>query len=552
MMSEQTLSRRRVIQSAVVGAGAVAASSLMPGATSFPSQGAAAQEVDDRGILIMNGSGTGTMPENFNPLITDARVWLYDGLVRFDEEMNPIPDLAESWEISEDGTVYTFKLRENVKFHDGTAMTADDVLYTAQLTLDENINSPYRGKFIIDGEPVVWEKIDDHTVQATLPKPFGPFLAKLSRADEIFFTILPKHIMEQCTDMQSCSINLQPVGTGPYKFVEYIPDQRLVLEAHDDYFQGRPAVKQVVRLAFPNEQSALAALKSGEIDITHLREAGNVTAAEEDPNITVHRYDSNWIFAGRMNMTSPILQDKAVREAIAHAIDRENLMKAAVSPTATVGNSPISIGWAASPDVSVFDYDAEKSKTLLEEAGWTGEGIRQKDGTPLSITVTIYPDYAAPDIAAGMQQFLQQVGIELNINQLEYANFETEVYENKNFDIYLDWQGFGVDPDIASRWSTSTAEEGTYLANPSNYSNPEVDAALEAAAIALTQEERAQHLREAQNLITADVPAVWLYLWQAQQATGPNVGGLSLPASTADMDNSGIFREPWKVTSARK
>jgi peptide/nickel transport system substrate-binding protein len=551
-MSEQTLSRRRVIQSAVVGAGAVAASSLMPGATSFPSQGAAAQEVDDRGILIMNGSGTGTMPENFNPLITDARVWLYDGLVRFDEEMNPIPDLAESWEISEDGTVYTFKLRENVKFHDGTAMTADDVLYTAQLTLDENINSPYRGKFIIDGEPVVWEKIDDHTVQATLPKPFGPFLAKLSRADEIFFTILPKHIMEQCTDMQSCSINLQPVGTGPYKFVEYIPDQRLVLEAHDDYFQGRPAVKQVVRLAFPNEQSALAALKSGEIDITHLREAGNVTAAEEDPNITVHRYDSNWIFAGRMNMTSPILQDKAVREAIAHAIDRENLMKAAVSPTATVGNSPISIGWAASPDVSVFDYDAEKSKTLLEEAGWTGEGIRQKDGTPLSITVTIYPDYAAPDIAAGMQQFLQQVGIELNINQLEYANFETEVYENKNFDIYLDWQGFGVDPDIASRWSTSTAEEGTYLANPSNYSNPEVDAALEAAAIALTQEERAQHLREAQNLITADVPAVWLYLWQAQQATGPNVGGLSLPASTADMDNSGIFREPWKVTSARK
>jgi peptide/nickel transport system substrate-binding protein len=325
-----------------------------------------------------------------------------------------------------------------------------------------------------------------------------------------------------------------------------------VLEAHDDYFQGRPAVKQVVRLAFPNEQSALAALKSGEIDITHLREAGNVTAAEEDPNVTVHRYDSNWIFAGRMNMTSPILQDKAVREAIAHAIDRENLMKAAVSPTATVGNSPISIGWAASPDVSVFDYDAEKSKTLLEEAGWTGEGIRQKDGTPLSITVTIYPDYAAPDIAAGMQQFLQQVGIELNINQLEYANFETEVYENKNFDIYLDWQGFGVDPDIASRWSTSTAEEGTYLANPSNYSNPEVDAALEAAAIALTQEERAQHLREAQNLITADVPAVWLYLWQAQQATGPNVGGLSLPASTADMDNSGIFREPWKVTSARK
>ncbi len=548
-MSGQLVSRRRLLQAGVAGAGTLAAASLIPEAASVAL--ARAAQDDERGILIIKG-GEAQFPANFNPLLDDVRVWLYDGLVRFDEEMNPIPDLAESWEISEDGTVYTFTLRNDVTFHDGTPMTADDVVYTAELTLDETVNSPYRSKFIIDGEPVVWEKIDDHTVQATLPKPFGPFLAKTSRADEIFFTILPKHILETCTDMLTCDFNMNPIGTGPYKFVEYVPDQRLVLEAHDAYHQGQPGAKQVIFAAFPNEQSALAALKSGEIDVTSLREAGNVKAAEEDPNLTVYRYDSNWIFAGRINMGNPILQEKAVREAIAHAIDRENLMKAAVSPTATVGNSPISIGWAASPEAPVFEYDPEKAKALLEEAGWTGDGIRQKDGQPLSIGITIYPDYAAPDIAAGMQQFLQQVGIELKINQLEYATFETEVYENKNFDIYLDWQGFGVDPDIASRWLTSTAEEGTYLANPSNYSNPEVDAALEAAAIALTQEERAQHLWEAQNLLTADVPAIWLYLWQAQMAAGPNVDGLSLPASTADMDNTGIFREPWKVTSARK
>lgn len=547
-VSEQGVSRRRLVQMGLGSAGLLAAAGRVPGVTSATLVAAAQDE--ERGVLIMSGSGS-AMPDNFNPLLTDNRVWLYDGLVRFDEEMNPIPDLAESWEISEDGTVYTFKLRDDVVFHDGTPMTADDVIYTAELTLDETLNSPYRGKFIVDGEPVVWEKIDDHTVQATLPKPFGPFLAKTSRADEIFFTILPKHILETCEDMTTCDFNLNPVGTGPFKFVEYVPGQRLVLESHDAYHQGLPGVKQVVRLAYPNEQSALAALKSGEIDVTALREAGNVKAAEGDPNLTVHRYDSNWIFAGRINMDSPVMQDKAVREAIAHAIDRENLMKAAVSPTATVGNSPISIGWAASPDVPVFGYDPEKAKSLLEEAGWTGDGIRQKDGQPLSFTLTIYPDYAAPDIAAGMQQFLLQAGIDMQINQLEYATFETEVYENKNFDMYLDWQGFGVDPDIASRWLTSTAEEGTYLANPSNYSNPEVDAALNAAAIALTQEERAQHLWEAQNLLTADVPAIWLYLWQAQMATGPNVGGLSLPASTADMDNTGIFREPWKVTSAR-
>jgi peptide/nickel transport system substrate-binding protein len=352
--------------------------------------------------------------------------------------------------------------------------------------------------------------------------------------------------------MQSCSLNQQPIGTGPFKFNEYVPDQRLVLDAHDDYHQGKPGVKQVVRLASPNEQSALAALKSGEIDVTALREAGNVKAAESDQNIKVYRYDSNWIFAGRFNMANAILQDKSVREAIAHAIDRENMVKAAVSPTATVGNSPISIGWAANPDVPVFNYDPEKSKSLLEQAGWTGDGTRQKDGKPLSLGITIYSDYAAPDIAAAMQQYLKQVGIELNINQLEQATFEDTVYKNKNFDIYLDWQGFGVDPDIASRWSTSTENAGTYLANPSSYSNPKVDAALAAASTALTQDERRQHLWEAQTLLTADVPCVWLYLWQAQMAVGPNVGGLSLPASTADMDNTGIFREPWKVTSTRQ
>ena len=547
-VSENSVSRRRLVQMTIGGAGLIAAAGQLPGVTSV-GMVAAAQDAE-RGTLIIKG-GESQFPDNFNPLLDDVRVWLYDGLVRFDEEMNPIPDLAESWEVSEDGTVYTFKLRDGVVFHDGTPLSADDVIYTAQLTLDETVNSPFRGKFIIDGEPVVWEKIDDLTVQATLPKPFGPFLAKTSRADEIFFAILPKHILEACEDIATCDFNLNPVGTGPYKFVEYVPDQRLVLESHDAYFQGLPGAKQVVFLSFPNEQSALAALKSGEIDVSSLREAGNVKAAEEDSNLKVYRYDSNWIFAGRMNMDSPVLQDKAVREAIAHAIDRENLMKAAVSPTATVGNSPISIGWAASPDVPVFGYDLEKAKSLLEEAGWTGDGIRQKDGQPLSFTLSIYPDYAAPDIAAGMQQFLLQAGIDMQINQMEFATFETEVYENKNFDMYLDWQGFGVDPDIASRWLTSTAEEGTYLANPSNYSNPDVDTALNAAAIALTQEERAKYLWEAQNLLTADVPAIWLYLWQAQMATGPNVDGLSLPASTADMDNTGIFREPWKVTSAR-
>ncbi len=511
---------------------------------------AAAQD-DPRGTLIMRGSAS-SFPLTFNPLLNDTRIWLFDGLVRFDKDVKPIPDLAESWTISADGLVYTFKLRQNVTFHDGKPMTADDVVFTAQLTLDEKINSPYRSKFVIDGKPVVWAKVDVYTVTATLPSPSGSFLAKCSRADEIFFCILPKHLLEGVTDMTTADFNSHPIGTGPFKFVSYDTDQQVVTASHDDYHQGKPGLKQVVRLKYDAEQSALAALQSHDVDISGMREAGNVKAAEGDKSLTVKSYFSNWIFAARYNSGNPILAELPVRQAINYAIDRENLCRAAVSPTATIGNSPVSIGWAASPNVTVFNYDPEKAKSILTAAGWIGDGIREKNGKKLSVTLSIYPDYAAPDIAAGMQQLLLAIGVDLQIKQLEAATFNTEIYTNRKFDLYLDWQGFGVDPDIASRWLTATATTGSYVDNPSGYTNPQVDVELSAATVALTQADRQAHLWKAQDLLTADAPCLWLYLFEAIVAMGPGVAGFNDPGTTGDMDNSGFFMEPWKLTSARK
>lgn len=535
------------------GGAALAATTIFGGSLAddiYAANIVAAQDAGERGTLVLRAKNT---PTSFNPLLNDVRVWLYDGLIRFDEEMNPIPDLAESWTISDDGLVYTITLRKDVVFHDGTPMTADDVVFTAELTLDEKVGSAYRSKFIIDGTPVAWAKVDDYTVTATLPRPSSSFLSKLSRADEIFFCILPKHLLEGVDDMTTAEFNQKPVGTGPFKFVESVADQRLVLDAHDAYHHGTPGVGQVIRLVYANEQSAMAALKAGEIDITTLNESGNVKAADDDETLTVYRYNSNWVFAARYNFANPILQDPKVRQALAHAVDRENLVKAAISPTAVVGNSPISYGWAANPDVAVYEYDPEKAAQLLDEAGWASSGAsRQKDGTPLKLKLIFDADYGAPDLAAGIQALLGQVGVELELLQLEASTLQTTVFEDRDFDIFLGWQGFGVDPDIASRWQTvDPSASASYLDNPASYSNPDVDAAFGAAAVALTQEDRQTNLWLAQELITADCPAIWLQQWEATSAVGPNIDGLSLPPSTADMDNTGIFREPWKVTSKR-
>ena len=542
-----SVSRRSAVKGTAGLAGAVAATGF--GSDIVSAHLIPAAQAGDRGTLVIRSRA---IPENYNPLLADVRVWLYDGLVRFDADMNIVPDLAESWTTSDDGLVYTIVLRQDVVFHDGTPMTADDVIFTAELTLNEATGSAYRSKFIVNGEPVVWAKVDDYTVTVTLPQPSSSFLAKLSRADEIFFCILPKHLLEGVTDLATAEFNQNPVGTGPFKFVEYSADERLVMAAHDAYHLGTPGVAEVIRVALPQEQSALAALKAGEVDITTLNESGNVKAAEEDSTLTIHRYNSNWVFAARFNFANPILQDISVRKAITQGIDRVNLVAAAISATAMVGNSPISFGWAANPNVTIYDYDSAAAATLLDEAGWTGSSTRSKDGTDLKLRLTIDPGYGAPDLAAGIQALLGQIGIEIEIIQLESATLDTTVFEERDFDIYLGWQGFGVDPDIASRWLTVVdGANASYLDNPAGYSNPEVDAALGAAAVALTQEDRAAGLWLAQELITADCAAVWLQLWEATSAVGPNVGGLSLPPSTADMDNTGIFREPWMLTSTR-
>jgi peptide/nickel transport system substrate-binding protein len=497
-----------------------------------------------------------TVAGNFNPLLADVRLWIFNGLVRFDPDLKPIPDLAESWEISEDGLVYTFHLYKGVKFHDGVEMTADDVVYTAQLTLDEKVNSLWRSKFIVGGEPVKWEKVDDYTVRAILAEPSASFLFKCSAASNTATRILPKHILETCDDMATCDFNEHPIGTGPFKFVECVPDQRVVVEAFDDHFQGKPGLNRVVRLTYPNEQSALAALKSGELDVASLQEAGNVKVAEQDPNIDVYHYDSNWVMMARFNLVNPILKDVRVRQAISYAVDRLSLARAVIGPSVIVADSPIAVGWAANPNVRRYDYDPEKAKALLDEAGWEPgtDGIRVRDGQPLSLSVKVYEGEGKPELSAGMQQYLKAVGIDLQIRQLESAVYNAEVYENKDFDIYFDFTGSGIDPDIASFWMTPTEGEDimVYFSNTSGYSNPEVDAAFKAAGVAASTEERQQHLWKAQELMTEDCVALWFHLWQGQMAVSKTIEGLSLPPSTADMNNSAVFREPWNLTSTRQ
>lgn len=450
-------------------------------------------------------------PGQFNPAITTgAHVHavadsLFNGLVALDENLEPIPDLATSWSISEDGTVYTFSLAD-ASWHDGTPFTSEDVKFTFEEALFKH---HARTKSGLSEVVAAIETPDARTVVFRLNNAHP---ALLRRLDVTEAPILPKHLYEGAGDTAEAAQNATPVGTGPYRFISHAPGDQVVVERNEDYFKGATTnVDRVVFRIIQDSETALLAFERGEVDYIPRISGKDIERAEQSGQVltaTAGPGGGNCIMTVSFNLERELFQSVDVRRGIALGIDRDRLNEQVLFGRGIVANAPFSsaIGWAHAPDaLSGLSYDPEAANASFDAAGLAPNA----DGLRVEIDMVHYPNFS--NYADLMAQDLAEVGIKLNSRPLDRPATIDAIFTQRDFDTNLISYCNGVDPEIGiKRMYVSNNIGPIPFSNASAYRNEKVDALFAAAGSTTDQTERAAAYSEVQEILADELPYFWL------------------------------------------
>ncbi|MFN3395619.1 MAG: peptide-binding protein [Thermodesulfovibrionales bacterium] len=432
---------------------------------------------------------------------------IFNGLTKYDKNIKIKGDLAESWEIKRDGLEIIFHLRKNVKWHDGVEFTADDVIFTYKTVTDPKVPTPYGSNY---GPVEKVEAIDKYTVRVTYKEPYAPALESWGMG------IIPKHILEG-RDIKSEEFNRNPVGTGPYRMKEWVTGQKIVLEAFDDYFEGRPNINRYVARIIPDQATTFLELKFGGIDYMALTPPQYKLQTETTlfkRYFQKFRYPAfGYTYLG-YNLQDPRFVDKRVRRALSHAINKKDIIDGVLLGYGTPCTGPFPPeSWAYNPDVKDIDYNPEKAIGLLLEAGWRpGEdGILYKDGKPFRFTVLVNQ---ANDVrikaAQIIKEDLKRIGIIMDIKVLEWQALLHEFIDKRRFEaVILGW-ALSRDPDIYDIWHSSKTKEGEF--NFISYKNEEVDRLLIEGRRTFDFEKRKKIYHEIHRILAEEQPVTFLFV----------------------------------------
>ncbi len=431
---------------------------------------------------------------------------VFDTLVEPDENLEMQPALAESWEISEDQLTWTFHLRDDVTFHDGSAFTSEDVVYSYRRIIDGELSNAWKFAAVTDVEAP-----DDETVVITVAQPTPNLLSNLGGFKGMAIV--------QESNVESGDITTKPIGTGPFSVSEYVAGDRITLAANADYWGGAPSVGGVEYRFISEPATALASLRAGDIDWTDVVPPQQVDELGTDSalNLGVTPSSDYWYLA--LNEAKEPWNDVRVRQAVAFAIDRDAIIQAVSYGTAAANQLaiPEQSYWYTEYDEYSTDLDA--AQALLDEAGFTG-------GTLDMLATSDYPETvtAAQIIAAN----LEPLGITVTIRQPDFSTWLDE-QANGNFDmLMMGWLG-NIDPD--DFYYSQHHSEGA--SNAQGYSNPEVDQLLDAGRIETDQEARKDLYAQAATIIADDASYIYLYNPSVIQVWSQNVSGYDTRADRA-------------------
>ena len=434
---------------------------------------------------------------------------VYSGLIKYDKDLSIIGDLASSWDVSPDGLTITFHLRPDVFWEDGIPFTSEDVLFGFKTITDPATPTAYAEEF---KQVLRAEAPDPHTFRVTYREPYAPALTSWGN-----MTILPKHLLEGAP-VQKSALLRKPVGNGPFRFKEWISGERLMLIANPTYFDGRPFLDAYVCRFIPDPATLFLELQSGTIDfmsLTPLQYSRQTNGVYFREHFQKYKYPTFSYTYLAFNFLHPWFQDRRIRQAIAHAIDRQEILKGVLMGLGEVATGPyVPHTWPYTSDVIQYQYDPKKARELLEEAGWKeldSDGIRIKDGRRFEFTIlTNMGNSLRLNTATIIQWRLAQIGIKVKIRVMEWSTLINEFIDKKRFEALLLGWSIGVDPDQYDIWHSSKVRDKEL--NFISYSNEEVDRLLEQGRRTFDVAKRKRIYGEFQKIIAQDVPYIFLYV----------------------------------------
>lgn len=497
--------------------------------------------------------------ENLNPILSSesassaVTAFLFPALVGqdpFTGELTPEGALAESWSASEDGLVWTFKLRDNVKWSDGDAVDSADFKFTYDAIASELVETVRKPN--LQGIASI-ETPDPLTVVVTYEEVRCDALGNLG------LPLLPSHLYAaDFSDIMESPLNEAPtVSAGPFLFNSWTRDDTLTLTRNPDYWEGAPNMEGMIFKVVPDTGTQLAQLQAGEIDVMGL-DPNQLTTAQGIPDTEIFNFkDDGYDYIG-LNLANPenaqpgqdengalveqdphpILSDLNVRKAIAHSLDYQTIIDQVYLGQGyqIAANVLPAVTWAYDESIQPYDFNLDTASQLLEEAGWVdsdGDGVREKDGQTLTLSlVTNAGNTTREDLGALVQDQLSQVGFEINFEAIDFGVLVEQLLGQQYDMVIIGWTGLGTDPNDDAFWHSRNDTPGSGF-NFVSYQNPRVDELLDqgVSVAGCDTAERASFYKEIQQIIHDEVPYVFIS------------GGVGNTAYTTKW--SGINPGPW-------
>ncbi|MDP2662493.1 MAG: ABC transporter substrate-binding protein [Dehalococcoidia bacterium] len=470
-------------------------------------------------------------PLHINPLLAsfnepdkDLSALVFSGLIKINERGEPHPDLATDWTISPDGLTYTFNLRRGVTWHNGAPFTAEDVTFTIRTV--QKPDFPGSPDLAEAWKGIKVEKVSDLTVRFTLPQPSGPFLTQTSLG------VLPAFALAQvpAADLMKQTFNLNPIGTGPFR-VQDATVQAVVLEVNPGYYGSMPYLSRITFDFFPTQEDLIQALKKGEVSGGLLRSPSQADLAAFGKDVKLNlfhapRFTYELVF---FNNNDPLFKEPEVRQALAYATDRQQIIQNQAEGEGLVADSPILPGtWAYEAGAKKYNFNLDKARSILDAAGWKlgPDGIRTKNGLQLKFTIFTDISQRRVNIAQELSREWDKAGIKVEVASSGASGLVQNFMLPRRYQAALLGMVLGPDPDPFPTWHSSQKDGPGY--NFSGFSDAKADDLLARARKSSVQSERTKLYSDFQKLFAENEPSLLLYYPFHYYAVSKDIKGVEM------------------------